>query len=111
MPSRAHFNRHLISRTTYSAGLYFQNRLDILNGIIENFNALLVPESRIEPKTRGTLTMGLRVFALLRLGVEDSKQIATFLGLANSTVYNYRTKYRNEALSDRATFEERVKRL
>ncbi len=85
--------------------------LNIFPDFIENFNALLVPESRIEPKTRGTLTMGLRVFALLRLGVEDSKQIATFLGLANSTVYNYRTKYRNEALSDRATFEERVKRL
>lgn len=85
--------------------------LNIFPDFIENFNALLVPECRIEPKTRGTLTMGLRVFALLRLGVEDSMQIATFLGLANSTVYNYRTKYRNEALSDRATFEERVKRL
>ena len=85
--------------------------LSIFPNFITDFNALVSPESRIQPKDDTKLTMALRVFALVRLGVDNSQQIATFLGLANSTVYNYRTKYRNEALGDRTTFEERVKEL
>lgn len=85
--------------------------LSIFPNFISGFNALVLPESRIQLKDDTKLSMALRVFALIRLGVDNSQQIATFLGLANSTVYNYRTKYRNEALGDRTTFEERVKEL
>lgn len=85
--------------------------LNIFPNFTSDFNALLAPECRVATRDRSKLTMGLRVFALIRLGVDDSQKIATFLGLANSTVYNYRVKYRNEALGDRATFEERVKRI
>lgn len=85
--------------------------LNIFPNFTSDFNALLSPDSRVAARDRSKLTMGLRVFALIRLGVDDSQKIATFLGLANSTVYNYRVKYRNEALGDRATFEDRVKRL
>lgn len=85
--------------------------LNIFPNFTSDFNALLSPDSRVATRDRSKLTMGLRVFALIRLGVDDSQKIATFLGLANSTVYNYRVKYRNEALGDRATFEERVKRI
>lgn len=85
--------------------------LNIFPNFISGFNALVAPESRIQPKDDNRLTMALRIFALIRLGVNNSQQIASFLGLANSTVYNYRTKYRNEALGDRTTFEEQVKGL
>lgn len=85
--------------------------LNIFPNFISDFNALIQPESRIQPKEDTKLTMVLRIFALIRLGVNNSQQIASFLGLANSTVYNYRTKYRNEALGDRTTFEEQVKGL
>lgn len=85
--------------------------LNIFPNFISDFNALIQPDSRIQPKDGTKLTMVLRIFALIRLGVNNSQQIASFLGLANSTVYNYRTKYRNEALGDRTSFEEQVKGL
>lgn len=75
----------------------------------EQINLLLAPDKRLElPATQGKLTNELRIFALIRLGVTDSKRIAKFLRLSLSTVYNYRVKLRNASAGDRASFEERI---
>lgn len=78
----------------------------------EQLNLLLIPEKRLEaPGRPGKLTNELRIFALIRLGVTDSKRIAMFLRLSLSTVYNYRVKLRNAALGDRSSFEDRVMKI
>ena len=51
---------------------------------VEQFNALLLPESRLDPP-KGRLCTELRIFALIRLGVDDSKQIAAMLDYSVST--------------------------
>ena len=77
---------------------------------VEQFNALLVPEARIVPP-KGRLNTELRIFALIKLGVEDSKQIARMLDYSLSTIYNYKVTVKNNAAGDRNQFEERVKRI
>ena len=77
---------------------------------VEQFNALLQPEARIDPP-QGRLTTELRIFALIRLGVDDSKKIATMLDYSVSTIYNYKVSVKNAALGDRDKFEERVKMI
>ena len=77
---------------------------------VEQFNALLQPEARIEPP-KGRLTTELRIFALIRLGVDDSKKIAAMLDYSVSTIYNYKVSIKNAALGDRDKFEERVKMI
>ena len=77
---------------------------------VEQFNALLQPEARIDPP-QGRLTTELRIFALIRLGVDDSKKIATMLDYSVSTIYNYKVTVKNAALGDRDKFEERVKMI
>ena len=52
----------------------------------------------------------LRIFALIRLGVNEPARIAAFLRKSPTTIYNYRVKLRNAAL-DRAHFEEQVRGL
>src|SRR5690606_17857480 len=37
---RAHFNRHLIVRTTYTAAFHFDDRLDVVNGGVEHLDRL-----------------------------------------------------------------------
>ena len=77
---------------------------------VAQFNALLQPEAREVPP-EGKLTTEQRVFALILLGVDDSKKIASMLDYSVSTIYNYKVAIKNASLGDRDTFEERVKAL
>ncbi len=76
----------------------------------DRFNALLKEEGRIYPPA-GRLTTELRIFALICLGVDDSKKIAAMLDYSVSTIYNYKVSVKNNALEDRDGFEKRVKEL
>ena len=53
----------------------------------------------------------MRIFALIRLGIEDSSKIADFLHYSVNTIYNYRARVKNGAVVDREDFEKRVKEL
>ena len=85
--------------------------LDLFPNFIESFNELLQEDGRIYPKSGELLTTELRIFALIRLGVTDSAQIAHFLSYSLATIYNYRSKIRNRALGDKDLFEENVMKL
>ena len=43
----------------------------------------------------------------MRLGIDDSSQIARFLGLSLNTIYTYRNKMKSRAIN-REKFEEEV---
>ena len=77
---------------------------------VARFNALVQPQARVIPP-EGKLTTEQRVFALILLGVDDSKKIASMLDYSVSTIYNYKVAVKNACLGDRETFEERVKAL
>ena len=59
----------------------------------------------------GSLPTEIRILATIKLGMEDSGRIASFLKCSLSTVYTYRAKMRNQALCPKEEFEERVKAL
>lgn len=84
--------------------------LNLYPSFVHDFNLLLVPEERIHPRHGELLNTELRIFALIRLGITDSVKIASFLRYSLRTVYNYRTKVRNKAIS-RDSFEEMVKEI
>ena len=85
--------------------------LHLFPNFVNDFNALLQPESRITLDDPRTLNTDLRIFALIRLGIEDSSRIAEFLHYSVNTIYNYRAKVKNGALTDRDSFESRVKAI
>ena len=84
--------------------------LALYPAFVEKFNALLKEEAR-EVAPDGRLTTAQRIFALIRLGVDDSKAIATMLDYSLSTIYNYKVAVKNAALGDREAFEEQVKAI
>lgn len=84
--------------------------LDMYPSFISEFNKLLKPTEQITPKNNRTLTTELRIFALIRLGVKDSSEIAALLFYQPRTIYNYRSAFKNKALN-RETFEEEVEKL
>lgn len=82
--------------------------LHLFPDFVTQFNILLPEEDQIKPKQENSLTVELRIFALIRLGITDSAKIASFLRYSITTIYNYRSKYRNKALIPREKFEETV---
>lgn len=91
---------------------YFDSAfLKLFPDFVHDFNELLRPEERIVLSEENRLTTTIRIFALIRLGIEDSSKIAEFLHYSVNTIYNYRAKVKNGALVERDTFEERVKRI
>lgn len=84
--------------------------LHIYPSFIDEFNALLLPGEQILVKEPGHLTTELRIFAFLRMGVEDSNKIAGFLNYSVNTIYTYRNKIKNKA-KNRDTFEQDVLKI
>lgn len=75
---------------------------------IDEVNALLEPDKGLEQLSEPIkLTPELRILAFMRLGLDDSAQIARFLGLSLNTVYTYRNRMKSRA-KNRATFENDI---
>lgn len=85
--------------------------LSIFPNFAEQFNKLLIPEERITPKSSEKLTTELRIFALIRLGITDSQKIAEFLRYSITTIYNYRSRYRNKSVVNRDEFEDAIMKI
>lgn len=85
--------------------------LNLFPNFVEDLNGLLKEEYQIHLSSPDKLSAIVRVFALIRLGIDDSTKIAEFLHYAVNTIYNYRAKLRNGALNDRNEFEKKVREL
>lgn len=85
--------------------------LNIHPSFVNDFNKLLRPDKQIIPQRGELLTTELRIFALIRLGVTSTQRIAHFLNYSIATIYNYRSRIRNYAISDKDSFEETVAKL
>jgi len=85
--------------------------LDLFPNFVEAFNSLLQPDEQIIPKNEELLTPELRIYALVRLGINDSIKIASFLHYSTQTVYNYRLRVRNKAIVPKDEFVARVQAL
>ena len=85
--------------------------LHLFPTFVDDFNALLKPDSHIALNEDGSMTTDIRIFALIRLGLEESSRIAEFLGYSPNSIYNYRARMKNKAAGDRETFEQQVKQI
>lgn len=85
--------------------------LHLFPDFVDKFNDLLQPEERIVLRKGELLNTELRIFALIRLGIDDSSQIAEFLRYSVNTIYNYRAKVKNKARISREDFEIRLMQI
>jgi DNA-binding CsgD family transcriptional regulator len=85
--------------------------LHLFPNFVNDFNALLQPDYQVSLKEENRLSTDLRIFALIRLGIDDSSKIAEFLHYSVNTIYNYRARIKNGALDNRDQFERKVKEI
>ncbi|MEN8138585.1 MAG: DUF6377 domain-containing protein [Bacteroidota bacterium] len=85
--------------------------LDLYPNFVSDINKLLDEDEQIELKSSELLNTEIRIFALIRLGITESAQIAKFLRYSVSTIYNYRTTMRNRSKGPRDLFEDEVMKI
>ncbi|WP_194765652.1 DUF6377 domain-containing protein [Tamlana sp. I1] len=81
--------------------------LKLFPSYIKEFNALFPEDQKADFKKGELLNTELRLFALYRLGIQDSNQIAAFLELSVATIYTYKTRIKSKS-NFKDSFEERV---
>ena len=88
---------------------------EIFLGIFPDFpdkvNGLLKEDRQIAIKHKGTMPTELRILAVIRLGITESRKIAEFLNTSVNTVYTYRTKMRYDSTCGPESFEEKIRNI
>lgn len=85
--------------------------LRVYPDFVADLNSLLRPEEQILLKDESELNTEIRIYALVRLGINDSVKIADFLHCSPQTVYNHRLRMRNKAIIPKDKFAEAVRLL
>ena len=82
--------------------------LKIFPNFINTFNSLLKKEDQIWPKDHEVLNTDLRIFALMRLGINDNETIANILEYSVNTIYVYKMRIKAKALVESDQFDHKI---
>lgn len=85
--------------------------IDIYPNYIEVANSCLKPEERITPKRTEILNNELRIQALIKLGIEDTRELADLLHCSVKTVYNLRSAFKMRLNISEKEFQEIISKL
>lgn len=76
---------------------------------ISEYRALFPPDDPgMADVPEGTLSSEMRIFALVRLGIHDSNDIATFLNYTPSTVNTYKSRAKKRSIVSSEDFERLI---
>jgi uncharacterized protein YoxC len=82
--------------------------LNLFPDFISRFNSLFLPEDQMVLKEGQLMNTELRIFALIRMGITDTEQIARILGYSVNTIYAYKTRVKSKSLLPNDLFEQRI---
>ena len=82
--------------------------LELYPTFADDLVSMLNEEGRKILNQKDRMNTPLRIFALMRLGIDNTKDVARILHCSAQTIYNYRNSIRNAFLYDRSHFEEAI---
>lgn len=86
--------------------------LTLFPDFIERYNQLFDEPNRVATTDqRPSLNTEMRIFALIRLGVNDSERIAQFLNYSVNTINTYKTRVKNKSLVNNDQFEQEIMKI
>lgn len=84
--------------------------LELFPGFVGEFNRLMSSENRYDSEV-GQLNTDLRIFALIRLGINDNEKIAQILNYSVNTIYTYKTKVKKGSSLSNEEFDRALMRI
>jgi len=85
--------------------------LNLFPNFVNDFNDLFIADYRIELPHEHLLNTELRIFALIRLGINENENIAKILNYSVNTIYTYKTKVKNRSFIPNDEFEDKIMHL
>ncbi|RFS23500.1 tetratricopeptide repeat protein [Chitinophaga silvatica] len=82
--------------------------LKIFPHFVTAFNDLFDKDNQVILKENELLNTDLRIFALIRIGINDNEKIASILEYSVNTIYAYKTKIKKRSLMPSEEFEQRI---
>ncbi len=82
--------------------------LKIFPNFITVFNSMLKTEDQLWPKDHEVLNTDLRIFALMRLGINDNQAIANILEYSVNTIYVYKMRIKAKAIVSSDQFDQKI---
>ena len=83
--------------------------LQIFPTFVNDYNALFPETEQVSPSDG--LTPEMRIFALIRLGVDEPGRIAKFLNYSIHTINTYKTRVKNRSWVENDRFESEIMRI
>lgn len=78
---------------------------------VQKFNDLFEESDQIILKNNSEMNTNLRIFALIRLGINDTEKIANILNYSVNTINTYKTKIKNKSKISNEDFEDEIMRI
>lgn len=85
--------------------------LNLFPNFVNDFNSLFVEDSQILLSDYQLMNTELRIFALIRLGIDENETIAKILNYSVNTIYTYKTKVKNRSFIVNDEFEEKIMQI
>jgi hypothetical protein len=82
--------------------------LKLFPDFVKIFNSYFEPENQIILKDGQLLNTELRIFALIRLGIQDAEKIAKILGYSVNTIYSYKNRVKSKSIVPNDEFDARI---
>jgi hypothetical protein len=82
--------------------------LKLFPDFVDEFNKLLNDDEQIKLNDGELLNTDLRIYALIRLGINENEKIAHFLNYSVNTIYTYKTKIKGKVKSSSEQFKQKV---
>lgn len=93
------------------ASTFDQAFLKLFPNFLDEYNRLFPVEQHIKLGSNGVLPTEVRIFALMRLGIEDNNLIARYLNLSLNTIYVYKSKVKAKAIVPQDDFDRYIMQI
>lgn len=85
--------------------------LALFPNFIDEFNKLFPPEFKMQLTDEGFLPTELKIYGLMRLGVEDTATVAHYLNISVNTIYVYKARVKAATIVPKEEFERYIKAI
>jgi hypothetical protein len=82
--------------------------LSIFPDFVEGFNALFDKDDHVYLTEQGAMNTDLRIFALIRMGINENEKIARILNFSINTIYSYKNRIKKRSIVPNNEFEDKI---
>lgn len=82
--------------------------LALFPNFLEEFNKLFPEDARYCLTDDGLLPTEVKIYGLMRLGIDDTERVSRYLNISLNTIYVYKTRVKSRSIVPKSEFDSRI---